>query len=188
MMPLRSWLSLGILIAVLFGILNLLERLENQAKAERKVRLPPIDYTFNAVRYSALDSKGRMRLEVSSTRMVHLRDARTLTMETPVVTRFGGDSAGIAQTLSAKQAIVHAEGERVELSGGVAIDSAEGASATQLRTDQLTLLPPEKRAFTEGEVQIQQASATLQGRGLIADFAAQTLELQHDVRSQILPR
>jgi LPS export ABC transporter protein LptC len=188
MMPLRSWISLGVLVALLFGILNLLERLENQAKAERKVRLPPIDYTFKDVRYSALDSKGRMRLEVSSKRMAHLRDARTLTMETPVVSRFGGDTAAIAQTLRARQAVVHSEGERVELSGGVAIDSAEGESATKLRTKELTLLPPEKRAFTDGEVQIQQASATLTGRGLIADFAAQTLELQHDVRSQIRPQ
>lgn len=190
MMPLRSWISLAILGVVLFGILNVLERLENQAKAQRQVKLPPIDYTFHKVRYTALDEQGNLRLEVNSERMQHERAERRLTMHKPLVTRFVADQQAQGdrtQKLTAQRALVFEEGKRVDLLGGVEINSASNDDPIKLNTAELTLLPEERRGFTDGRVQIQQASAKLTGRGLIADFAAQTLEIQHDVRATIPP-
>jgi LPS export ABC transporter protein LptC len=191
-MPLRSWFALITLVAVGFGIFSLLERLERQAKSEKTLTAQPIDYVFTDVDYSALDSVGKLRVVVRAADMTHDRSAQVLTLRAPRVVRLA--SATGQQTLSALTAKVFDQGKRVLLQGNVIMHSVSAAlptapaRASDLYIDSLTLLPEERKAFSEDTVRIQQDGATLTGRGLRADFNRQELEINHDVHTIIPAR
>ena len=184
---LRSWVALSALTLLAFGLYTVLERLEKQAKRERVVTLPPVDYAFTGVDYSALDSAGKLRVRVSAATMAHARIQKSLVLTSPRVLRFA-DEAG-QQIMTSNRAQVFDQGRRVQLDGNVQMQS-RGADqrVTRIKTQDLTLLNEEKRAFTDGAVEIQQNSARLTGRGLRADFINQVIEIQHDVHSVSQPR
>ena len=183
---LRSWVALVSLSLLAFGLFTVLERLEKQAKRERIVTLPPVDYAFTGVDYSALDSDGKLRIRVTATNMVHARVQKSLVLISPRVVRFA--DAG-RQIMTSNRAQVFEQGKRVELDGNVQMQS-RGADEriTIIKTPDLTLLSEEKRAFTDSAVEIQQNSARLTGRGLRADFIHQVIEIQHDVHTVFQPR
>ena len=183
---LRSWVALVSLSLLAFGLFTVLERLEKQAKRERIVTLPPVDYAFTGVDYSALDSAGKLRIRVTATNMVHARVQKSLVLISPRVVRFA--DAG-RQIMTSNRAQVFEQGKRVELDGNVQMQS-RGADEriTIIKTPDLTLLSEEKRAFTDSAVEIQQNSARLTGRGLRADFIHQVIEIQHDVHTVFQPR
>jgi LPS export ABC transporter protein LptC len=185
-MPIRSWIALVGLSLLAFGIFTLVERLEKQAKRERVVTLPPVDYRFSGVDYSALDNTGRLRIRVQATDMTHARVDKSLILSAPKVLRFADDAG--RQTLIAARAQVFDQGKRVFLDGQVNMQSrGENASLTFIKTADLTLLSEEKRAFSDGAVEIQQGSTKLTGRGLRADFSHQEIEIEHDVHTVFLP-
>jgi len=184
---LRSWIALIGLSLLAFGLFTVLERLEKQAKRERVVTLPPVDYAFTGVDYSALDSAGKLRVRVTATNMVHARVQKSLVLISPRVVRFA-DGAG-RQIMTSNRAQVFEQGKRVQLDGNVQMQSrGEDERITIIKTLDLTLLSEEKRAFTDSAVEIQQNSARLTGRGLRADFILQVIEIQHDVHSVFQPR
>ena len=184
---LRSWIALIGLSMLAFGLFTVLERLEKQAKRERAVTLPPVDYAFTGVDYSALDSDGKLRVRVSAATMVHARVQKSLVLISPRVVRFA-DGAG-RQIMTSNRAQVFEQGKRVQLDGNVQMQSrGEDERITIIKTPDLTLLSEEKRAFTDSAVEIQQNSARLTGRGLRADFIRQVIEIQHDVHSVFQPR
>ena len=184
---LRSWIALIFLSVLAFGLFTVLERLEKQAKRERVVTLPPVDYAFTGVDYSALDSAGKLRVRVTATNMVHARVQKSLVLISPRVVRFA-DGAG-RQIMTSNRAQVFEQGKRVQLDGNVQMQSrGEDERITIIKTPDLTLLSEEKRAFTDSAVEIQQNSARLTGRGLRADFIRQVIEIQHDVHSVFQPR
>ena len=184
---LRSWIALIGLSLLAFGLFTVLERLEKQAKRERAVTLPPVDYAFTGVDYSALDSDGKLRVRVSAATMVHARVQKSLVLISPRVVRFA-DGAG-RQIMTSNRAQVFEQGKRVQLDGNVQMQSrGEDERITIIKTPDLTLLSEEKRAFTDSAVEIQQNSARLTGRGLRADFIRQVIEIQHDVHSVFQPR
>lgn len=186
-MPLRSWAALLGLTLLALGIFSLLERLEKQVKSERIVALPEVDYRFDEVEYSALDDKGALRLRVKASDMSHRRSDQTLILENPRVLRFAEGAE--LQSLQATQAQVFEQGERIELIGRVLMQSEdEKALPLTIKTNDLTLLSGEKRAFTKNAVQIHQRGATLRGRGLKADFTTQIVEIEHDVHTVFAPR
>jgi LPS export ABC transporter protein LptC len=174
----------------------MIEKLEREAKENRQVQLPPIDYTFTRVDYSALDEKGQLRVLVSAKTMMHDRAAKSLVLELPRVRRLNAaDSAAketrdlTVQTLDSQTARVFDQGKRVLLEGGVRMLSRkQNAEDAELRVDDLTLMAEEKLAFTESTVEIQQGGTTVTGRGLRADFNTQEFEISHDFRSTIRPR
>jgi LPS export ABC transporter protein LptC len=181
-MPLRSWLALLGLSLLALGIFSLLERLEKQAKQERIVTLPPVDYSFLGVEYSALDNAGQLRVRVSAASMAHARADKTLILINPKIIRFADDNG--KQTMNAKQAQVFEQGKRVVLEGRVLMQSRDAHTRPMtVKTNDLTLLTEEKRAFSENAVQIQQQGTTLTGRGLKANFATQVIEIKHDVHT-----
>ena len=184
---LRSWIALIGLSLLAFGLFTVLERLEKQAKRERIVTLPPVDYAFTGVDYSALDSVGKLRVRVTATNMVHARVEKSLVLISPRVVRFADDAG--RQIMTSNRAQVFEQGQRVQLDGNVQMQS-RGAdeSITIIKTPDLTLLSEEKRAFTDSAVEIQQNSARLTGRGLRADFIHQVIEIQHDVHTVFQPR
>ena len=183
---LRSWIALIGLSLLAFGLFTVLERLEKQAKRERLVTLPPVDYAFTGVDYSALDSAGKLRVRVTATNMVHARVQKSLVLISPRVVRFA-DGAG-RQIMTSNRAQVFEQGKRVQLDGNVQMQSrGEDERITIIKTPDLTLLSEEKRAFTDSAVEIQQNSARLTGRGLRADFIRQVIEIQHDVHSVFQP-
>ncbi len=183
----RSWIALIALTLLAFGIFTALERLEQQAKRERVVTLPPVDYVFTGVDYSALDSLGKLRVRVSAAKMEHARVQKTLILTGPRVVRFADDVG--RQIMTSNSAQVFDQGKRVQLDGNVQMQS-RGAdeSITIIKTPDLTLLSEEKRAFTDSAVEIQQNTAKLTGRGLRADFILQDIEIQHDVHTVFQPR
>ncbi len=184
---LRSWVALIALTSLAFGIFTVLERLEKQAKRERVVTLPPVDYVFTGVDYSALDSAGKLRVRVSAAKMEHARVEKSLVLTSPRVVRFADDVG--RQIMTSNTAQVFDQGKRVQLDGNVQMQS-RGAdeSVTIIKTPDLTLLSEEKRAFTDSAVEIQQNTAKLTGRGLRADFILQDIEIQHDVHTVFQPR
>lgn len=184
---LRSWIALIALTSLAFGIFTVLERLEKQAKRERVVTLPPVDYLFTGVDYSALDDTGKLRVRVSAAKMAHARVEKSLVLTSPRVVRFADDVG--RQIMTSNTAQVFDQGKRVQLDGNVQIQS-RGAdeSVTIIKTPDLTLLSEEKRAFTDSAVEIQQNTARLTGRGLRADFILQDIEIQHDVHTVFQPR
>ena len=184
---LRSWIALIGLSLLAFGLFTVLERLEKQAKRERVVTLPPVDYAFVGVDYSALDSEGKLRVRVSATQMEHARVQNSLVLISPRVVRFADDAG--RQIMTSNRAQVFDQGKRVLLDGNVQMQS-RGADEriTIIKTLDLTLLSDEKRAFTDGAVEIQQNSARLTGRGLRADFVQQVIEIEHDVHTVFQPR
>jgi len=184
---LRSWAALVALTLLAFGIFTVLERLEKQAKRERAVTLPPVDYVFTGVDYSALDSAGKLRVRVSAAKMEHARVQKSLVLTSPRVVRFADDAG--RQIMTSNSAQVFDQGKRVQLDGNVQMQS-RGAdeSVTIIKTPDLTLLSEEKRAFTDSAVEIQQNTAKLTGRGLRADFILQDIEIQHDVHTVFQPR
>ncbi len=185
-MPIRSWAALIGLSLLAFGIFTLVERLEKQAKRERVVTLPPVDYRFTGVDYSALDQTGKLRVRVIAEDMTHARIDKSLVLTAPKVVRFADDAG--RQTMTAARAQVFDQGKRVFLDGQVNMQSrGENASLTLIKTPDLTLLSEEKRAFTDGAVEIQQGSTKLTGRGLKADFSRQDIEIEHDVHTVFLP-
>lgn len=185
--PLRSWAALLGLSLLALGIFSLLERLEKQVRSERVVALPEVDYRFDEVEYSALDGKGTLRLRVKASDMSHRRADKTLVLENPRVLRFAEDAQ--LQSLQATQAQVFEQGERIELIGRVLMQSEDQkALPLTIKTNDLTLLSEEKRAFTKNAVQIHQDGATLRGRGLKADFTTQIVEIEHDVHTVFAPR
>ena len=184
---LRSWLALTSLTLLAFVLYTILEQLEQQAKRERVVTLPPVDYAFTGVDYSALDSAGKLRVRVSATKMAHARVQKSLVLSSPRVVRFADDAG--RQIMTSKRAQVFDQGKRVLLDGNVQVQSrGVDERITIIKTLDLTLLSEEKRAFTDGAVEIQQNSARLTGRGLRADFINQVIEIQHDVHTVIQPR
>ena len=184
---LRSWIALSVLTLLAFGLYTVLERLEQQAKRERVVTLPPVDYAFTGVDYSALDSAGKLRVRVSATNMTHARVQKSLVLTSPRVVRFADDAG--RQIMTSNRAQVFDQGKRVLLDGNVQMQSRGfDERITIVKTLDLTLLSEEKRAFTDGAVEIQQNSARLTGRGLRADFVQQVIEIQHDVHTVIQPR
>ena len=184
---LRSWLALTSLTLLAFVLYTILEQLEQQAKRERVVTLPPVDYAFTGVDYSALDSAGKLRVRVSATKMAHARMQKSLVLSSPRVVRFADDAG--RQIMTSKRAQVFDQGKRVLLDGNVQVQSrGVDERITIIKTLDLTLLSEEKRAFTDGAVEIQQNSARLTGRGLRADFINQVIEIQHDVHTVIQPR
>ena len=184
---LRSWLALTSLTLLAFVLYTILEQLEQQAKRERVVTLPPVDYAFTGVDYSALDSAGKLRVRVSATKMAHARVQKSLVLSSPRVVRFADDAG--RQIMTSKRAQVFDQGKRVLLDGNVQVQSrGVDERITIIKTFDLTLLSEEKRAFTDGAVEIQQNSARLTGRGLRADFINQVIEIQHDVHTVIQPR
>lgn len=184
---LRSWVALISLALVAFGLFTVLERLERQAKRERVVNLPPVDYAFTGVDYSALDGAGKLRVRVSATNMTHARVQKSLVLTSPRVVRFADDAG--RQIMTSNRAQVFDQGKRVLLDGNVQMQSrGVDERITIIKTLDLTLLSEEKRAFTDGAVEIQQNSARLTGRGLRADFVQQVIEIQHDVYTVIQPR
>ncbi len=184
---LRSWVALIALTSLAFGIFTVLERLEKQAKRERVVTLPPVDYVFTGVDYSALDNAGKLRVRVSAAKMAHARVEKSLVLTSPRVVRFADDVG--RQIMTSNTAQVFDQGKRVQLDGNVQMQS-RGAdeSVTIIKTPDLTLLSEEKRAFTDSAVEIQQNTAKLTGRGLRADFILQDIEIQHDVHTVFQPR
>lgn len=183
---LRSWLALIALTLLAFGLFTVLERLERQAKRERVVTLPPIDYAFTGVDYSALDSDGKLRVRVSALAMAHARVQKSLVLTSPKVVRFADDVG--RQIMTSNTAQVFNQGKRVQLVGNVQMQSrGVDESITIIKTPDLTLLSEEKRAFTDSAVEIQQNIARLTGRGLRADFIHQVIEIQHDVHTVIQP-
>jgi lipopolysaccharide export system protein LptC len=188
-MPMRSWLALIGLSLLALGIFSVLERLEKQAKRERVVNLPPIDYTFEGIQYAALDSNGDLRVRVNAQRMTHTRADKSLLLSAPHIVRFGADTA--QQTLNAERAQVYDQGKRVELRGNVEMlsraQSATAKAETHINTADLTLLAEEKRAFTDSAVQIQQGDTVMTGRGLRADFNQQLIEIEHDIHTVYRP-
>ncbi len=184
---LRSWIALIALTLLAFGLFTVLERLEQQAKRERVVTLPPVDYAFVGVDYSALDGDGKLRVRVSATKMAHARVQKSLILISPRVVRFADDAG--RQIMTSNRAQVYDQGKRVLLDGNVQMQS-RGADEriTIIKTLDLTLLSEEKRAFTDGAVEIQQNSARLTGRGLRADFINQVIEIEHDVHTVFQPR
>ena len=184
---LRSWIALSALTLLAFGLYTVLERLEQQAKRERVVTLPQVDYAFSGVDYSALDSDGKLRVRVSATKMAHARVQKSLVLTSPRVVRFADDAG--RQIMTSNRAQVFEHGKRVLLDGNVQMQSrGVDERITIIKTLDLTLLSEEKRAFTDGAVEIQQNSARLTGRGLRADFILQVIEIQHDVHSVFQPR
>ncbi len=183
---LRSWITLIGLALLAYALFTVLERLEKQAKRERVVTLPPVDYAFTGVDYSALDSTGKLRVRVSATKMLHARLEKSLVLTSPRVVRFADDAG--RQIMTSNRAQVFDQGKRVQLDGNVQMQS-RGADEriTIIKTPDLTLLSEEKRAFTDSAVEIQQNSARLTGRGLRADFIHQVIEIQHDVHSVFQP-
>ena len=184
---LRSWVALTSLTLLAFGLYTVLEQLEQQAKRERVVTLPPVDYAFSGVDYSALDRAGKLRVRVSATKMAHARVQKSLVLSSPRVVRFADDAG--RQIMTSKRAQVFEQGKRVLLDGNVQVQSRSvDERITIIKTLDLTLLSEEKRAFTDGAVEIQQNTARLTGRGLRADFINQVIEIQHDVHTVIQPR
>ena len=184
---LRSWLALTSLTLLAFVLYTILEQLEQQAKRERVVTLPPVDYAFTGVDYSALDSAGKLRVRVSATKMAHARVQKSLVLSSPRVVRFADDAG--RQIMTSKRAQVFDQGKRVLLDGNVQVQSrGVDERITIIKTLDLTVLSEEKRAFTDGAVEIRQNSARLTGRGLRADFINQVIEIQHDVHTVIQPR
>jgi LPS export ABC transporter protein LptC len=190
----RSWLALLALVLAGVGIFSMIEKLEREAKENRLVQQPPIDYTFTRVDYSALDEKGQLRVLVSAKTMIHDRNEKSLVLELPRVRRLNASTSALSQTqavqtLDSRSAKIFDQGKRVLLEGDVRLLSKkQNAEDAELRVDDLTLMAEEKIAFTESTVAIQQGSTTVTGRGLRADFTAQEFEITHDFQSTILPR
>ena len=186
--PIRSLLALLALVLVGVGIFSLLERLEREARQNRLVQLPPIDYTFTRVDYSALDDSGNLRVLVSAKTMVHDRLQKSLQLTLPRVRRLSEVDAGV-QILDAQSAVILEQGKRLQLDGGVTLRSTKPDGTTaQMKVNDLTLITEAKTAFTESPVEIQQGSTKVFGRGLRADFNTQELEILHDFHSIIVPR
>ena len=205
-MPFRSALAIVLLTLMALGLFAALERIERAGRRADRVEVPNIDYRLFGVSLSLFDAQTGGKVQLRAAQIQHLRKQDELQIDKPNIDRFGKASevnhANARQNLKAASARLFKQGQSVLLYGGVTLKSmAEPDSASAksglpnmqtadltLTTESLWLYPAEKRAETSQTVQIQQAQTTLQGKGLKADFATQSLEILQNVQARVTPQ
>jgi LPS export ABC transporter protein LptC len=193
-MPTRSAFIMTVLIVLALAVFTGLERLEKASRRNLALVLPEIDYRLYGVNLSLFDAESGGKVQITASAVAHYRERDELLVQSPVIDRFGklGESDRALtplQNLSAQQAQLFKQGQRIRLFDGVTLQNGQAGDDqyARLDTSELLLFPAEKRAETDQRVQIQQSGATLSGLGLRADFAAQTLEIARDVQARISP-
>lgn len=149
------------------------------------------DFELQGVQLRQLDAAGQLRYEVVAERIVQLPDggalqATGLTLNhDPAGTAEGSDRRWV---LRAAEGEMPASGDLVRLAGSVIAEGrpADGSAPLRLETPALEYDLAAQQVVAPGDVVLTRCRSQLQGRGLRANFATGTLQLESTIHGTYL--
>lgn len=176
---------LGLLLAAAIGSGWLAWNNRQQAQASSQVSSS--DYVLYDFQIVALDKQGQESVTLRAPHLARNGNDQTLDIQTPLFLL--PDGAGAHWQLRAATGWVSAQGDEMQLRGGVEGDSpADGNIApTTFRSDTLNVFPQRNFARTDDAVVMTRPGITQQGVGFELDMATRQARLLSQVRTRYEP-
>lgn len=146
--------------------------------------LPPHtpDYTISGFTASTMDTSGRLRRRMQAEHLAHYPDDGVTELTAPRLVFFRGKAP--PWRVDAGSGRVTAEGDRVDLAGGVRMVRPEGDGEVTLVTEALEVRPDAEYAQTDRPVTLTAPGAEVHGVGMEAYLKEQRLVLLNDVEGR----
>ena len=155
--------------------------------AEPEVLKARPDYVLHDFEMTSLDKDGTEAFTLRGPLLERDPREKSMAMATPLFLVPG--KAGQYWEVRADKGLVPADGERLDLSGGVlATSPADAPPPTRIATEQLSLFPRQNRASSNAAVVVTRPGHTMRGVGMQADFERQRVSLLSEVKHHYVPQ
>lgn len=184
---LTAWVPL-FLVGMLAALTFWLDRAVQPPARDRSAtaRHDP-DYIVDQLSAVRMNPAGKASYTLSAARMVHYPDDDTTVLATPTLMSYGSEKAPV--TITAKQALVSADGEHVYFQDDVRVTRAPYAGNSELvmRTSFLHVMPDHNLAKTDRPVTITDAATIVNAVGLEFNSETRVVKLLSNVRGTYDP-
>ena len=146
------------------------------------------DYIVTDATLRKIDDTGKLQYTLKATDMRHYPDDDTTDLTRPDLVYLSAKNSTV--TLTADNAHVSQDAERVDLYGNVRIHRAASKKDAAMigTTSELTVFPNDETAFTKAPVHMTQGQSWVKGIGLQMDNKAQTYVLESQARAVLESR
>lgn len=185
-MTARNIIGLSLLLAAAAGTWYVADSLSRSPSAENGGGTLKSGYYLKSARILGTGDEGKLLYEIEA-EYAEQRDDDEIAFEN-VRVRYSPESS-VPWTLTADQARITGDRERLTLSGHVLAISSEGFSGqiTEIRTEHLELQPEQYRAETEERVQIRIGERSITATGMLALLKENRVELKSNVDGWFVP-